>query len=219
MASTLAVIVLLYGQRAEDNEDRIAEALLAQTRWPDELWLLAETTKAHFIIPRLICAERGYDGGGLIRVHEVHTPRDANGDYAVIPYSLKSNYVLDRTKADYITYLTDDSWPAPEKYERMVAALDENPDWGAVFCSQDKGDGVRSASDIERDAFCRVDHTQVMHRRTADRWPEEIADIMLGDAIFWRKLHASLGPFYPVPGEPLDFVRQTPSGISAGNRS
>jgi hypothetical protein len=54
-------------------------------------------------------------------------------------------------------------------------------------------------------------------RRIAGR--QDIGDITLGDAIFWRKLHESLGPFYPVGPEVLDYVRQTPEGISAGQRA
>lgn len=198
MASRLAVIAPLYGQRAAGNLPRIRAALAAQTRPPDEVWWMVED------VP-----------GFPLRKNRWNVPTPRDGDrYAVIPYSFKQNFALDRTDADYIAYLTDDSWPAPEKYERMVRALDENPEWGAVYCSQEYAEGqVRVAGDVMYDAHCRVDHTQVMHRRTADRWPLEMGDLMLGDALFWRRLHASLGPFYPVI-EVLDYVRQTREGIS-----
>jgi hypothetical protein len=207
--SRLAVIATLYGHRAIEHTPRMIEALAAQTRPPDELWWMVEDVPQTAPFHTLRNTE--------VLWNEVPTPRQENGQYAVIPYSLKANIALDATSADYITYLTDDSWPEPAKYERMVAALDEHPEWGAVYCSQDYGSGVRFAGDVMRDAYCNVDHTQVMHRRTADRWPLEVADIMLGDAIFWRRLHASLGSFYPIP-ETLDQVRQTPDGISGGNR-
>jgi len=223
--SRLAVIATLYGQRSIDNSDRIAAALREQTRIPDELWLMYEGDAGWEAAANIADYIVGYckpgaafpEGWHYPYILEIATPRDESGHYTEIPYSLKSNYALDHTEADYITYLTDDSWPAPEKYERMVAALDENPEWGAVYCSQDFG-GIRHADQVVADAHCRVDHTQVMHRLTADRWPTEIGDIMLGDAIFWRRLHASLGPFWPI-NEVLDFVRQTNDGISAGNRS
>lgn len=205
MASRLAVIAPLYGQRAADNLPRIKAALAAQTRQPDELWLMCEDMSTGIVQDRLDHA-----------AFDIPTPREPDGRYAVIPYSHKQNIALDRTSADYITYLTDDSWPAPTKYERMAQALDENPEWGAVYCSQEFSEGlVRVASDVMHDAHCRVDHTQVMHRRTADRWPLEMGDLMVGDAVFWRRLHASIGPFYPI-NEVLDFVRQTREGISGG---
>ena len=213
--SRLAVIATLYGQRSIDNAPRIAAALREQTLIPDELWLMYEGDAGWEAAADI--AGWVIESGPYPHIIEVATPRDENGHYTEIPYSRKANRALDQTEADYIVYLTDDSWPAPEKYERMVAALDENPEWGAVYCSQDFG-GIRTADLLMTDAHCRVDHTQVMHRLTADRWPTEIADIMVGDAIFWRRLHASLGPFWPI-NEVLDFVRQTNDGISAGNRS
>lgn len=198
--SRLAVIVTAYGKRGAENIPRIIEALKAQTRQPDEVWWMTE----------------GMAGIGT----DLPTPRNTDGSYAVIPYAVKINHALDRTTCDYVTYFTDDSWTAPEKYERMVAALDENPEWGAVYCTQEFGDGLlRVANEVVTDAHCVVDHTQVMHRLTADRWPEEIGDITVGDAVFWRRLHATLGPFYPVGVEVLDYVRQTPDGISGGQRA
>src|SRR5690242_18696383 len=98
MGSLLAVIVTAYGDRGAANLPRIKEAIEASTRQPDELWVMTE----------------GIPSWGF----DLPTPRSADGTYAVIPYSLKQNYALDRTKADYITYCTDDSWPHPEKYER-----------------------------------------------------------------------------------------------------
>lgn len=201
--SRLAVIVTAYGPRGEAAIPRIVDALAASTRQPDEVWWMTEAVPQKVEFPVL---------------RNTPTPRNSDGTYALIPYSLKQNVALEGTECDYIAYLTDDSWPAPEKYELMVRALDEHPEWGAVYCAQDFGDGVRSAADVIEDAHCRVDHTQVMHRRTADRWPEEMGDIMVGDAQFWRRLHASLGAFYPVPLT-LDYVRQTSDGISAGQRS
>jgi hypothetical protein len=206
---SLAVIATLYGQRAIDNLPRLLDAWAAQTRQPDEVWWMTEG-----ISPEIMA---GLPAGEVV---SLPTPRNADGTYAVIPYSWKINYALGRTTRDYVTYLTDDSWPGPEKYERMVRALDENPTWGAVYCTQEFEPGVnRVANEEVGDAHCRVDHTQVMHRLTPDRWPIDIGDIQLGDAIFWRRLHASLGPFYPVGPEPLDYVRQTRDGISGGQRA
>jgi hypothetical protein len=133
----------------------------------------------------------------------------------VIPYSYEINWVLDRTRCDYIAYATDDSWPEPEKYARMVAALDEHPDWGAVYVGQRRNGTEYPADRVVPDAYCNLDHCQIMHRRTADRWPLDWANVKLGDAHFWRALHNSIGPFYPVEGPILDVTQQTPDGLTA----
>ena len=208
---SLAVIVTAYGPRGAENLPRLRDAIRAQTRWPQETWVLTER----------IPPERRLLGAWAGRTYhrELDTPRNEDGTYAVVPYALKQNYALDRTKCDYITYATDDSWPAPEKYERMVAFLDEHPEAGAAYCTQDYGGLLRVADLGIEDAHCKVDHTQVVHRLTADRWPEDIEHLTLGDAVFWRRLHASLGMFYPMGADVLDYVQQTGDGISAGQRA
>lgn len=133
----------------------------------------------------------------------------------VIPYAYEINWVLDRTRCDYIAYATDDSWPEPEKFERMVAALDEHPEWGAVYVGQRRNGSEHPADRVVEDAFCTLDHTQIMHRRSPDRWPLEWDKIKLGDAHFWRCLHATFGHFYPVVGPILDVTQQTHDGLTA----
>lgn len=211
MAGSLAVIVTAYGERGADNLPRLREAIRASTREPDETWVLVER------IPQ----GRRLLGkwAGKTRHRIIDTPRHEDGTYALVPYSLKQNYALDRTECDYIAYATDDSWPSPEKYAAMAAYLDSYPEVGAVYCTQDYGGVTRVADLLMSDAHCKVDHTQVMHRRTADRWPEEIEHLTLGDAVFWRRLHESLGPFYPLGPDVMDYVQQTPDGISAGQRA
>lgn len=203
--SSIALIGTFYNR----DPARSAEGIRAQTRKPDELWLLGETWDD---VERITAQDWGRKQGWVV---SLPTPRDGGGRYSVIPYSRKINYALERSRADYITYLTDDSWPAPEKLERMAAVLDENPEMGVVYCGQRRNGSEYLANRIVEDAYCVIDHTQVMHRRTDDRWPEDIEKMLLGDAHFWRALHARLGPFYPVPEGILDFVEQTKDGISA----
>lgn len=195
--STLAVIVTAYAERGAKALPGILRALDRSTRRPDEVWLMTED-----IPPE----------PGLI---DLPTPRDEDGRYAVIPYSLKINFALDRVTTDYVGYVTDDSLPDEHKYERLVAALDANPEWGVVFSSQLRnGAVVNAANRVVADAVCVVDHTQVVHRRSEDRWPLDVGEIRMGDAAFWRSLHARFGSFYGV-GDALDIVNQTPEGISA----
>ena len=210
----LAVIATAYGPRGLDNLPRMKAALAAQTRPPDEVWWMTEGDGFSDL------ARPATADDPTFAVHvDLPTPRNEDGTYAVVPYSLKQNYALDRTECDYVTYLTDDSWPAPEKYERMVAFLDEHPEAGAAYCTQDYGGLLRVADFGIEDAHCKVDHTQVVHRLTADRWPEDIEHLTLGDAVFWRRLHASLGMFDPMGADVLDYVQQTGDGISAGERA
>lgn len=202
--STLAVIGTFYRRR--DRWPDMLSRVTASTRPPDELWALVEDWEDHAHL-----VESLGECPAIVRV----VPTPMNGErYAEIPYSRKINAALDWTRCDLIAYLTDDSLPHCDKYAVMAAALDEHPDWGAVYCSQDYGTGHRLAVEPISDAYCVVDHTQVMHRRTADRWPLDVSLMRIGDATFWRSLHRSLGDFHPVP-DVLDTVRQTGDGISA----
>ena len=208
--STVAAIVTLYSRT--ESVCRLAEAWRAQERFPDELWLMCEGP--------IISEVNRHQWGLTTHQHtrDLPTPRDADGHYLVIPYSLKHNYALDRTTCDYIIYGTDDSFPAPDKVEKMAAALDANPDWGAVYCEQ----SLRSADGTEThygnmgvvaDAWFVLDLSAVMHRRTDDRWSLDMGVIRFADAHFWRALHKSIGSFYPVPFT-LDRHERTPDGVT-----
>lgn len=194
----LAVVGTFY-RRWERNPAIIA-ALANQSRPADEHWIVCEDS-ADWL--QFTTALGGRTLSGL-RVLEYPTPR-VDGEYAVIPYSHKINWVLDQTTADAIVYLDNGSLPALGKYGAMLAALEAHPAWGAVYCGQHRTgvvDAPYPASEVVEDAYCVLNYTQVMHRRTADRWTLDMAYAKpdLADALFWRALHASLGPFYPVPG-------------------
>jgi hypothetical protein len=193
----------------------LARALREQTRQPDICVLIGETAADAAAL-----AKESWPGETLIAI--LPTPIE-NDRYLVLPYSRKINAALDLVSgcADLVTYVTDDSLPAREKYERMEREIYESGA-GVVYCTQDRGGGnLMWASEIIRDAWCVVDHTQVMHRFSPRvRWPvlPEEADIRLGDAWFWRRLHAEFGSFYPVRSEePLDIIVRDPGepGITA----
>jgi len=143
------------------------------------------------------------------------TPRTSDGRLAVIPYSHATNYALGHTSASYIAYLTNDSLPHPDKYRAMAAALDANPTWGAVYCGQSRNGSPVDITGPIHDAACVLDHTQVMHRASDARWPLDMAKIRVGDAWFWRELHARFGPIQPVGAGVLDETWTLPDGISA----
>lgn len=210
--TTIAAVVTLYGERGTRNLAGILDALRAQTRPADTVYLMCEDVVSAdpSVVIELASGVRG------LRYHQLHTPRDGNGRYSVIPYAHKINVALRHAREDYIVYVTDDSLPHPEKFHLMAAALDADPTVGVVYCKQRRNGGVSGDQGMVPDAFCRIDHTQVMHRRTDDRWTLDVQHMRLGDAWFWRSLHASLGPFHYVPSDdPLDVVEQTVEGISA----
>lgn len=203
--SRLAVIGTFY--RRPHLYPGIAAAIRAQTRAPDEMWCVYED-------PADFAALSAQDWGPAeLWFLPVKVPRDADGRPTVVPPSLCINAALDLTGADLITYLTDDSIPLPGKYAAMVRAL---KDHGAVYCSQDYSDSgaVRWATEPEPSPFCRVDHTQVAHRRSIDRWPTDLGTVRFSDGVFFRDLVERFGPLAPIP-EVLDRIRQLPDGISA----
>lgn len=199
-------------------------ALRAQTRPADELWVLTEDYGDYSAV-----IDTWLAGGLPASVHfrDVNVPRDDAGRPTIIPPSLGINAVLDESKADYIAYLTDDSLPHPEKYERMVAALDGGAK--AVYCAQGYGkapsqeewlDRIEKPSDFRHagvpteDPFCKVDHTQVAHVRTDARWPTDLSHMRWADGTFFRDLVTRYGPLQPI-GEVLDFTCQMPDGITS----
>lgn len=191
-----------FHQRHHRNPEIIA-ALASQTRKADEHWILCETdddTRAF--------AEAYLEPESLpnLRLVTLPTPRTDAG-YSVIPYSHKINWALDRTDADAIVYLDNGSTPDHEKFEVMTDAL---KDRAVVYCGQRRtgiDDMELRADRVVENAYCYLNYTQVMHRRTADRWPlamELATPTDLADAVFWTSLHQSLGAFYPAGDRVLD---------------
>lgn len=193
----LAVIGTFY-RRWERNAE-ILMALHDQYRQADEHWLMVED---HFDAKALVDAMAAVEWvpPGL-RLITLPTPVE-DGRYAVIPYSHKINWALDRTEADAIVYLDNGSLPHREKFASMSHRLETA---NAVYCGQRRTGMIEAdypAEDVVADAYCVLNYTQVMHRRTDDRWTLDMAhaDPDLADALFWRSLHESLGPFHPVEG-------------------
>jgi hypothetical protein len=198
----LALIGTFY--RRWDRDRDILWALRQQERQADEHWLICEDAlDARELIDAMYVVS--YIPPGL-RLVTLPTPTDGQG-YTVIPYSHKINWVLDRSEADAFAYLDNGSLPATGKYAAMAAGLEEHP---AVYVGQHrtgKDDAEHRADRIVEDAYCILNYTQVAHRRTADRWPLDMALAQpydLADATFWRSLHESLGAFHPVGAGILD---------------
>lgn len=206
--STLAVIGTFY-KRHENTGRLFQRVLYDSTRKPDEFWVMCEGEDDVHVAQEVWGAWDYW----LTETHIEHlpTPRDESGHYTVIPYSNKINWALDRTEADYIVFLDNNSMPHENKYQIMVDALDAHPEWGAVYCTQHRTgfqDVVYTAAGAVDDAYCKLNYTQVMFRRNSARWSLDMGHASpndVADGIFWRSLHAIFGPFYPVaPREVLD---------------
>ena len=207
MRLKLAVIGTFHGKFAESTR-AIERVLYESSRVPDEFWVLCED--AEDASNARLAVNAGNTKTKII-LQTLPTPRQSEGGpYTFIPYSCKINYALDRTKADIICHLDNGSLPHKWKFDLMAGVLESYPSYGAVYCTQ-KRTGFREeishAEEIVPDAYCRLNYTQVMHRRTDDRWTLDMryANPDLADAMYWRELHKTLGSFYPVPTDfPLD---------------
>lgn len=215
---SVAAIVPLY-QRHEKTFPLLHRLLVDSTRRPDEVWLMCEglddvdnTAKALSELHELELIELLPPGVDL---------RYCPTTKPVIPYSNKINEALDLSDADAFVYVDNGSMPSPYKFELMAGALERHPDWGAVYVTQ-KRTGfqptVCEATDVVPDAFCFLNFTQVMHRRTESRWPLDLrfADPDIADALFWRSLHAEFGAFHPVGGTEIHDTHHIPSPAANG---
>ena len=141
-------------------------------------------------------------------------------------YAVQANTGLALASGRYISYLCDDDWYAPQRLEKMTAMLDANPSIGVVYGKQavtgaEGGTPLsfRDGPEVLDDAYCRVDHSSVMHTAEAGRkaggWDTSPEYWSTGDAVFWRRLHAAGYSFHRVPGdEPLDYHRDHGNGVN-----
>lgn len=210
----LAAIATMY--QRHDKTLPLLEAVLGSSRRPDELWIMCEGLDDAKVAADALDALKA-EG---IAIVVLKTPR-VNENYAVIPYSHKINWVLSRTSADVVCYIDNNSIPSQDKYRVMLEALEKHPDWGAVYCSQQRS-GIDPkaawADSVLADAYAIVNYTQVMHRKTDDRWTENMAHANpdLADALFWRSLHKTLGAFHPVDAPTIHDWHHIPSHAAQG---
>ena len=225
MTLTYAVIGTFY--KRHENSLPILKRLLEQTRVPNEAWLMCETpedvaalTDAARILYELEVIDR-LPPWLFIRL--CPTPRTATGEYAVLPYAHKINDALELSgvrATGAVVYLDNNSMPGPDKYRVMIEALETNPTWGAVYCTQKRtgfAPTVCEAIEPVADAFCVLNYTQVMHRRTPDRWPTDmaLANPDLADGYFWRTLHERVGAFHPAGGTRIHDDHHIPTPAAA----
>lgn len=222
--SSLAVIATLYG-RHENTLPLLHRLWVDSTRKPDETFLMCENVDDVTAVMNASDLLRNEfeimdEPPGKVYIYELPTPHEG-GRYSVIPYSNKINYALDRAESDLIVYLDNGSMPSDDKFEIMARGLEEHPEWGAVYCTQ-KRTGMHemiAPADVPcEDGYCALNYTQVMHRKTEDRWTLDMnhANPDLADGIFWRSLHQTLGVFFPVGGERILDTHHIPNPAAVG---
>jgi len=143
--------------------------------------------------------------------------------YSRTGYSIGINHALAMSSSPLITYLTCDDIYYPDRLERMIKHLDENPEYYIVYGKQllvsingvmkFRQRGIRVSGQVVERAACHVDHNSVMHRRicidTVCRedgllpWFEEVDYICGADAKLWERFNRHW-PFHLVPGGPTD---------------
>lgn len=221
----LAVIGTFY-KRHENTLPLIHRLFVDGTRKPDEAWLMCENQDDvdaineafQFLRDNDLIEDRIPDG---VHVCLCPTPRFQNGSYAVLPYAYKINQALSETECDVIVYLDNGSMPQPDKYKVMAEALETNPEWGAVYCTQSRTGFNTETSFAElpvKDAFCVLNYTQVMHRHTNDLWPTSmsLANPDVADGTYWRTLHDSIGVFHPSGGREVLDTHHIPHPMAVG---
>lgn len=127
-------------------------------------------------------------------------------------YCTMINEGLKIAKGEFISYLCDDDYFAPEKIAKMVNYLDQHQDHHIVYGAQrtiylnEQGDqrdeSYRQANQVYDSAACNVDHSSVIHRRTLYEqlggWPDGPENWTSGDAAYWRVLNGAGYLFYPI---------------------
>jgi len=131
-----------------------------------------------------------------------------------VRYAVLANVGLRLAAGEYITYLCDDDFYYKERLKRMVARLDRDG-VQAVYGTQallvdGQVTGYRAAVEVLEDAFCKVDHSSVMHTKAVANqvggWDESPQNWRFADGVFWRKLNQAGHAFHPI-NEVLDAHR------------
>ena len=215
-----AVSVLLTSYNRNHFLPQAVESVLGQTMTDWELIILDDNSSD----PLVACYLRDIWHHPKVIIFKSAVTEDERA--SLCRYAVQANTGLALASGRYVTYLCDDDWYAPQRLEKMTAMLDANPAIGVVYgrqavCGADGGGPLsfRDGPDVLDDAYCRVDHSSVMHTAEAGRkaggWDTSPEYWSTGDAVFWRRLHAAGYSFHRVPGdEPLDYHRDHGQGVN-----
>jgi spore maturation protein CgeD len=207
-----AVSVLLTSYNRPRYLKQAVESVLGQTMTDWELIILDDCSAD----PGVAECLGWFWGHPQIIIHKTGVAPEDRA--ATCRYATQINTGLRLARGRHITYLCDDDWYAPNRLEVMSGMLDADPSLGVVYARQmvTSEDGTpqwtRVFEPVVADAYCRVDHSSVMHTAAAGReaggWDDSADHWRIGDAVFWRRLHDAGYKFHLAPGdEPLDYHR------------
>jgi glycosyltransferase involved in cell wall biosynthesis len=214
-----AVSVLLTSYNRSRFLPQAVESVLAQTMTDWELIILDDCSSDPGVADYL--ATIWHHPQVIVYKSAVREENRAD----VCRYAEQINTGLKLASGRCVTYLCDDDWYAPNRLEVMSAMLDAGPSIGVVYGRQGTADeagnltGYRDFEPVVTDAYCRVDHSSVMHTAEAGvkagGWDDSPEHWRIADAVFWRRLHAAGYSFHRVPGDdPLDFHRFHGAGVN-----
>lgn len=209
-----SVSVILTSWNKPDYLQEAISSVLAQTYRDFELLILDDNSDN---TERVLSRYRGHPKCRVWVSDVAPAERPLRVRYAVL-----ANVGLKMARGHYVTYLCDDDLYLPHRLERMVERLDRG-DCLVVYGSQrlvqdGREIGVRPANEVLSDAYCRVDHSSVMHVKSAAErvggWDESPEHWRIADAVFWRRLNQAGHAFHPIP-EVLDVHRFNDLSVSA----
>lgn len=128
-------------------------------------------------------------------------------------YATCINMAIPKLTGNLVTYLTDDDYYFPQRFEKMVEVFESSPHIHVLYGKQHLsglfGDvwiyfTIRELVGITREPQNKIDHNSIMHRRSCfievPYWNDEPDNWMNADAKFFQNL-AKHWDFHP-----LDFV-------------
>jgi glycosyltransferase involved in cell wall biosynthesis len=207
-----AVSVLLTSYNRPAYLRQAVESVFAQTMTDWELIILDDSSSNPLVAEYLA----GVWHHPQVVIYKARISEDERA--AKCRYAVQCNMGLHLHTGRHVTYLCDDDWYAPERLEVMSGMLDADPGLGVVYAKQGVTDEagnlrwIRVFEPVVTDAYCRVDHSSVMHTAEAGKkaggWDDSPEHWRIGDAVFWRRLHNAGYKFHLAPGDhPLDYHR------------
>lgn len=122
--------------------------------------------------------------------------------------SYAANLGLDNATGDYVIFLDEDDWIAPEHISKLLQALSENTRFSVAYTGiallNEKGEAVKNMEDIWEPARLRVVnylpiHAVIFKRTIVDGCRFDTSIELMEDWDFWLQL-ASKNDFYYVSG-------------------
>ena len=214
-----AVSVLLTSYNRGRWLPQAVQSVLGQTATDWELIILDDSSSDPAVTDYL----RGLWSHPKVIIYKSRVGQEQRS--ALCRYAVQANTGLKLATGRHVTYLCDDDWYAPRRLEVMAAMLDADPSIGVVYGKQavtgEDGQVIayRDGPEVLDDAWCRVDHSSVMHTAEAGEkaggWDTSPEHWATGDAAFWKRLNAAGYSFRRVPGdEPLDYHRDHGAGVN-----